>query len=210
VVSDAYLRLGRSVGESLRKVPFLVLVSTAVLATLIVTAGFMLLLIPALLCIIAFVMAPVVVSTEGLNTSNALRRSWDLVRRRLPGGLLKSTVVRISIIWGFIGILNLLGLTMVLSVTRAAPESWKTYRTVSSPGLRWEVPLPSLQPGPQVGIDIFSELIQAFLRPFGVCALVMLYYDVRLRREGLDIQWLLQPRRNAVDDSSPSPGPEDS
>jgi hypothetical protein len=203
VVTDSYLEGECKPADSLRRLPVTVLAGTAVLATLIVMGGFCLLIIPGMLCLIAFVLAPVIVGAEDLKPTAVLKRSWSLVRKGMPGGLLRSTVVRISIIWAFIGILNLLGLAVVLSVTRAAPDRWKTYRTISSQGLRWELPIPSFQPRVQVGLDLFSEFIQAFLRPFAVCALVMLYYDVRLRQEGLDIRWLLRQSAGPTGESSP-------
>lgn len=200
VARDAYFGKDSSLWQSMVSVSYGNLLGTALLATLLVGIGIVLLIVPALILSIAFVLAPVIVVAEGLKPSTNLKRSWQLVRMRLPGGFLQNTIVRIAIIWIFVGILNLLSMATVLSVTRAAPNSWKTHRTVSSPAVQWEIPLPRLRPGPQVGIDIFSELVQAFFRPFGVCAILMLYYDVRMRREGLDIDWIL---------SDASPGEED-
>jgi hypothetical protein len=205
VVSDCYLERFSSLSESLGRTPLVILLSTAVLASLVMGAAVLLLLLPALMAAVALVLAPVIVPVERLNPTNTLKKSWDLVRSRLPGGLLSQPVVRIAIVWVFIGILNLLGLTAVFSITRALPDSWKTYRTITSPGIQWEMPLPSLHPGPQVAMDLGGELIQAFLRPFGVCALVLLYYDIRLRREGLDIAWLLGRSSREEGRSPPNP-----
>jgi hypothetical protein len=58
--------------------------------------------------------------------------------------------------------------------------------------------------------------VQALTRPVYAIALLLFYYDQRIRREGLDIEWLMQkagmlsaPQLNAAPSQPPeSAGPE--
>ena len=192
VVSDAYTDNDVSLGRSLSRLPVRSLLLSSLLATVVISVGLVLMVVPGLALMLILVMVPIASTVERKGPVAALRRSWHLVRARMPKGFLNNNMMRIGIIWVFAGILGLVGIAVTLALAQAAPQSWTMHETFSTPSMQWELTVRTLRPAARVGMNVVAESVQAFFLPFGICALVLLYYDIRVRKEGLDIERLLR------------------
>jgi len=185
--SDAYLGRRPSLSEALKRVPLRRLLNASVLAAFLINVGFMLLLVPGIVLMINLALVPIVVALEGRSAGASLKRSWNLVRARMGGGFWNSNVTRLVIIWSFLLILILLGYTIWAAIYGYLPDAWKMTET-------WDIPpfgqfqVSGLLPVPKVALNLVLVLIESFLQPFAFCALVLLYYDIRVAKEGLDIE----------------------
>jgi len=185
--SDAYLGRRPSLSEALKRVPLRRLLNASVLAAFLINVGFMLLLVPGIVLMINLALVPIVVALEGRSPGASLKRSWNLVRARMGGGFWNSNVTRLVIIWSFLLILILLGYTIWAAIYGYLPDAWKTTETLKFPPLG-TVQVPGLRLVPKVALNLVLVLIESFLQPFAFCALVLLYYDIRVAKEGLDIE----------------------
>ena len=188
LASDAYVADRVSVGRTLRTFPYRAVVFASLLAAVVTTAGLLLLLVPGLFMLITFALVPVVSAVERRRPLEALKRSWALVRAPMPKGFWNNNVTRVVVIWVFASILQLLVLGADVAVAGAAPDSWRVDKAAVSIR-RWE--FKPLRPAAQVVSDMLTRAVAAFITPFGMCALVILYYDTRVRREGFDIERML-------------------
>jgi UPF0716 family protein affecting phage T7 exclusion len=188
--SDAYLCRNAPLAATLRRIPFRSLLVASVVTTAIISAG-LLLVVPGFIFSIVFIFVPLVSTLEGAGPTTALRRSWTLARAPMPGGFMNSTVARLFVIGTFAVILGLLCVAVTISLAEAAPATWKVEKTIETGMGEWRLPLPMFLPALQVVMDIISEAVAALFRPFPLCALVMLYYDIRARREGMDVEQML-------------------
>ena len=210
--SDAYLCRDKPLDATLRQVPLRSLLVASVVTTAVVSAG-LLLVVPGFIFSIVFIFVPLVSTLEGAGPVAALRRSWTLVRAPMPGGLMNSTVSRLAVIGVLAVILGLLCVAVTISLAEAAPATWKVEKTIETGMGEWRLPLPMLLPPLQVVMDIISEAVAALFRPVPLCALVMLYYDIRARREGMDVEQILErlepvPATAGLDDGIRSPNDE--
>ena len=112
------------------------------------------------------------------------------MRARMKRGFWNSNVTRLVVIWGFLLILSLLGYAISGSLASAVPDSWSTTRSVRIPAFGVTA-VPVLRPLAAVVLGIIGQGIYAFFQPFALCALVLLYYDIRVTKEGMDIQMML-------------------
>jgi len=189
-VRDAYLRGRIELLASLKSVPLAALVASSLLSALAIMAGGLLLLVPGLFLAVSFALVPVVCALERLGPASSLRRSWTLMRAPVPGGFWNSSTARIVTIWGFAMILELLGFAVLAFAMQLAPDSWKMERIEATPMGQWQLKV--LRPWVGVGMDMVRVLVSAFFRPFVLCALVLFYHDIRVRREGFDVELMLE------------------
>ncbi len=203
LVSDAYIADRVSLPEALARLPISAVLGACLLSGLIIGVGFMMCVVPGLFFAVTFALVPVVSALERCGSFASLKRSWGLVRAPMPRGFWNNTVTRIIIIWTFVAALSLLALVVLGAVTEMVPDSWRVERSIPTPMGRWQ--LRPLRPWIGVGMDLFGVVVQAFFRPFFLCALVLLYYDIRARKEGLDIELLLQ-RPDGRQGGQPQPG----
>lgn len=184
--------------SALRKVPLRSLVLSSLLAACVINLALLPLVVPAFVLAISFALVPLVAALEGpaglspgaggTGAWACLRRSWRLVRARMGGGFWNSNVTRIVVIWAFGLVVLMLGYAIVMSLVEVVPESWKTTRTVDIPGIV-TFSAPVLRTWPAVAFDLVGQVVCAFFQPFVFCALVLLYYDIRVAKEGIDIEW---------------------
>jgi len=190
--------------EALSEVPFLAVVSSCLACAFAVGAGLLVLVVPGLFFAVTFALVPTVAGLEGRGPLGSLRRSWELMRAPMPKGLWNNTVTRVVVIWGFVAVLQVLALSIWGLAFETAPDSWKVDRIEVTPWGQWQVP--ALRPWIGIGMDIFKVFIEAFFRPFGLCAFVLLYYDIRVRKEGFDIALLLDRQEGQESDAALAPG----
>jgi hypothetical protein len=178
IISESYLGRALSAGEALsRAVPFIGrLFVLAFLTGLVVGIGLILLIIPGLVLLAGLILAiPVMVLEESPNALGGMGRSWEL-SRGFRGKVLGIVVTVLVII--YIPSLALGGLMPAFT----NPEDLIAGQFQLST--------------PMLILAAVSGILQLIIFPFFYCALTVLYYDLRIRKEGFDLEVLaarLQP-----------------
>lgn len=168
VVSDAYLGRESSAGSALSRAMPLVgnLIGISILTSLVVGLGLLLLIVPGLVFLAGFLLSPVVAVIEAPPRSrDAMRRSWVL-SQGYKGKLLLTMLVAFLLLLIPSLALGMLGGTLG---GLAAAESG----------------------GPQeLFFFVIPLVLQVFVYPFVYVVQTVLYYDVRVRKEGFDLEVL--------------------
>jgi hypothetical protein len=166
IVSESYL--GRTLGpwDALgRATPLLGrLIGCAILFTLLVGLGFMLFFFPGVIAAVGLMLAFPALVLEDLSPTGALRRSWELTRgaRLRMFGLLVTLFVLL-----YIPIVALSGVATLLLSRGPASGSVSGLLAV-----------------------VLGGLIQLLIYPLFYCVLTVAYYDLRVRKEGFDLEVL--------------------
>ena len=150
---------------------------TMIVASLIISAGFLLLVIPGIIFSFWYAFISEVFIIEGKASSEARRRS-----RQLAAGQ-----------WGRIFSLGLIAglLTVIVNAILTSPVQALTIAGQGEPT------------GALYGLA--SGLASTLTMPIQIIAFVLLYYDVRVRKEGFDIEMLAQSMGESVAQPGPNP-----
>lgn len=175
IVSESYLGRPLSAAEALsRAAPLLWRVITcSVLTGLLVMVGFLLFVIPGIVLVCGVILAfPVLVLEPGTTASGALSRSWALTRGSR---------------WRIFGMLVTLFLLLYIPIVALTALA--------------ALVLPDAAPGAAmtggiVGL-VLAGVLQLFLYPLFYCVLTVSYYDLRVRKEGFDLEVLAQSLQTA-------------
>jgi hypothetical protein len=171
IVSESYL--GRPLGarEALgRATPYIgrILVCSMLMA-FIVGLGFILLFIPGVVLAVGLALAiPAVVLEPGASATGALSRSWELTRGS-----------RWRIVGLGVTLLVLLYIPFVAVTGLVAVVLPQASRAQFGPASVWTV----------AAIAI-GGVVQMFIYPLFYCVLTVTYYDLRVRKEGFDLELL--------------------
>jgi len=165
-VSEAYLGRSVSILSSFRAIRGRVwsFAGTMLLAGLLIALGFILCVIPGVVFSIWYTFVTQVFILEGLSYSKSLKRSKELV---------KGNFARVFLV-------TLLSNLLVLAISFALTLPFQAFPLEARRRVYW------------LGYGIASGLASSLTIPILVTALVMLYYDIRVRREGFDIEMLAQ------------------
>ena len=175
IVSESYLGRPLSAAEALsRAAPLLWRVITcSVLTGLLVMVGFLLFVIPGIVLVCGVILAfPVLVLEPGTSASGALSRSWALTRGSR---------------WRIFGMLVTLFLLLYIPIV-ALTALAALVLPDADPG--------SAMTGGIVGL-VLAGVLQLFLYPLFYCVLTVSYYDLRVRKEGFDLEVLAQTLQTA-------------
>jgi len=171
-VSELYLGRSASIGAALRKVSgeFAPLLGVIVLNGLAVMGGAILLVIPGIYVACRLIICLPVALIEGKGPRDSLSRSWDLTRENAGRSFL---ILLLSIIIAYAALAFF-----------AAPFTIAVALNVRNPGMLhfWTAML-------QIGSTIATVLT----RPILLIATSIFYYDLRVRKEAFDIQFMLNP-----------------
>lgn len=170
IVAESYLGRPISAREALaRAAPYLGrILICSLLMSLVVGVGFLLLFVPGIILAVGLVLAvPAVVLEPSTSVTGALSRSWELTRGSR---------------W------RIFGLGVTLMVLLYVP-------VVAVTGLfAMLVPSTSIRLGPASAASIvalsIAGLVQMFIYPLFYCVLTVTYYDLRVRKEGFDLELL--------------------
>ncbi len=165
-VSQAYLGHRPSLGESIRfALPRLFsLLWIFILAGLGTVIGFLLLVIPGVYLLVAWFAVVPVLLVEGAKGSRALGRSRELVKGRW---------------WSTFGVLLVLGI--LISVTSAIGQQVASALLSSSSSVATIVTVTQV-------VDALTRIVT---EPIAVAGVVVLYFDLRVRREGFDVSLMI-------------------
>ncbi len=175
VVSESYLGRPLSAGEALnRATPFLWrVIACSILTGLLVMVGFFLFVIPGIVLLCGLILAfPALVLEPGTTASGALARSWALTRGSR---------------WRIFGMLLTLGLLLYVPIVALTALA-----AFVLPG----APSGSAMTGGLLGL-VLAAVVQLFLYPLFYCVLTVSYYDLRVRKEGFDLEVLAQTLQTA-------------
>ena len=178
IVAESYLGRPISAREALsRATPFLgrILVCS-LLISLAVGIGFLLLVVPGIILAVGLSLAiPVVVLEPGTSASAALSRSWELTRgsRWRIFGLGVTLLVLLYV--PFVAITGLIALIL--------PGRAVNMLGTSSVG--------------SIAALSIGGLVQMFIYPLFYCVLTVTYYDLRVRKEGFDLELLASSLQTA-------------
>jgi hypothetical protein len=181
-ISERYLGNPVTIGDALRRglSHFWPLSIAQINATIRVMFGFLLLIVPGILWMLSYSLIVPVILIEGQKAIPSLRRSRDLIK-----GYRGKTFCILLVV-------NLLQLVLAGGVGVIAGMLF------SSQGGSGAILSSAL-----------NNLLSIFLTPLGIIAAILLYYDMRIRKEGFDLEMLsramateLQPLAVAVTPSS--------
>ena len=188
-VADQYLGRSPSIADSLAfaRGRWGTLLRMLFLEGLIVLLGLIALVIPGVYLFIAFTVAGPVLILEGIGARDSLRRSRNLVRGRwwpVLGVLILSALVNF-LLGGILG--------LILQPVLEGVETVRTHILVTSLG------------------DMITQILAA---PLGAAVTVVLYFDLRARKEGFGLHDLqaatATPGGAQPQFSPPNPDPEGS
>jgi uncharacterized membrane protein len=177
IVSESYLGRPISAREALdRATPYIgrILVCSLLLA-LVVGLGFLLLIIPGIMLAVGLALAiPAVILEPRSSASAALSRSWELTRgaRWRIFGLGVTLLVLL-----YIPALAMTGLLALLVSSGHA--------VIGSASV------------PMIAVLAVSGIVQMFIYPLFYCVLTVTYYDLRVRKEGFDLELLASTLQTA-------------
>lgn len=172
VVSESYLGRAITARDALRRAtPFVGrVIMASILFGLLALVGFVLLFVPGVVVVCGLVLAMPALVIEALPSATAaLGRSWSLTR----GFRLK-----------LLGLLFLLGVIMVLPWL-AITGLMGVIGALAAAGGAGRAPVVFVIVGLAIG-----GLVQFFLYPLSHAALTIAYYDLRVRKEGFDLEVL--------------------
>jgi hypothetical protein len=163
VVSDAYLGRDTSAWTALSRSMPLVwnLIGISILTTLAVGLGLLLVVVPGLILLAGFLLSPVVAVVEAPPRSrDAMRRSWEL-SKGFKGKLFLTMLVAFLLL-----LIPTIALGTLAGLSGGGGESGGLVFFV--------IPL----------------VLQVFVYPFVYVVQTVLYYDLRVRKEGFDLEVL--------------------
>lgn len=171
-ISESYLGGEATVGQSYRAIlPRLGgVVLASVLVGLVVGLGFLLLVVPGIIFSLWYALTIPVLVLEGTKAGASMGRSRALVSGNL-GKVFVLGLVVFLITWIIGMVFGLIGQQVGLAVSGG---SIRLLRFISS---------------------LFSVVSQILTMPISAAAYILLYYDLRIRKEGFDLEMLAQSLR---------------
>jgi len=162
-ISERYLGNDVTIGDALRRglSYFWPLSIAQITATIRVIFGFFLLIIPGILWMLSYSLIVPVILVEGQKAIPSLRRSRDLIK----GYRGKAFCIVL--------IVNLLQLVLLGGVNLIAGMFFDSETGSGS-----------------ILSSALNNLLSIFLTPLGIIAAILLYYDMRIRKEGFDLEML--------------------
>ncbi len=188
IVSDSYLGRPVDAWDALsRAVPYIARVAVlSILTTLVVGLGLIVFLIPGLIFISALMVSTqALVLEEDQSPIDAMGRSWQLTK---------------GFRW------KVLALVVVTAIIVTIPSmAGGIAAAFFSPGIGVLTDSSGLPIGWYLAM-VLGAVIQLLLYPLMYSVLTVLYYDLRVRKEGFDLEVLAQRPADRDDPSSACPG----
>lgn len=168
-VAETYLGHDMSVGQAYRHVlpKFLTLILASVLVSICVGFGFLMLVVPGVIFSLWFALTTPAIIMEDLGATAGMSRSRTLVKGNLGkvfavGFLAFVLMLVITLPFGFAGSL----------LTRMVAQDNRTIAIFIS--------------------QLCETLGQLITTPIGATTSILLYYDLRIRKEGFDLQMMIE------------------
>ena len=178
IVSESYLGRPLTAREALmRAAPYMgrILIASLLMAV-VIGMGFLLIVFPGVILAVGLAVAiPAVVLESGQSASGALSRSWELTRGarwRIFGlGITLFVLLYIPVV--------AIGGVMAMLIPRGAAVGFGAASTATIVALA------------------IGGVVQLFIYPLFYCVLTVTYYDLRVRKEGFDLELLASSLQTA-------------
>ena len=154
-----------SLGESFQlgiKI-FLPMLLATTINGLVLMVGFLLLIIPGVALAIYLMLFPIAMVTESCGPIDALQRSMDLVKKNWWRSMLIVSVV--MIVYSILYSVVVVGFTINIAINK--PEDMAEYA---------------------IFFDLVGAIIGTLLGPLAFSMLISLFHDLKIRRDGSDIE----------------------
>lgn len=163
IVSDAYLGREISASAALGRAASMIgrIIGVSIMSSMLIGIGLILLIVPGVILLSGLILSTVVAVLEGRANSAALGRSWELTK-------------------GFRGkvLLTMICVGLMLMVpTFTVGAIWGVFGAAAG-GIG------------MVGMEVVTALLSILIYPFFYVVLTVLYYDLRVRKEGFDLELL--------------------
>lgn len=166
-VSELYLgnqiTIGRAYQESRKR--FRTILNTQISVGLRVLLGFILLIIPGIIWALAYSLSVPVLMIEGGKTAESMRRSKELTKG-YPNKR------KIAVVLLFVGLINVIALAGCATLARLVVD------VQTAAGALVE--------------ELATSVVSLIWTPLAVIPPILLYYDLRIRKEGFDLEMLSQ------------------
>ncbi|MBC8374037.1 MAG: hypothetical protein H8E53_10615 [Planctomycetes bacterium] len=166
-VSQSYLGKATSIGEAYGAVlpKLLTLIGAAILVMLLVMLGLLLLIIPGIIFALRYSLTSQSIVIEDLGATEGMGRSKNLAAGNL------GKIYGVTFLMGLI--------TFVI-----------TWGIQQGGGLMIEAPTPENLSRVVMSTQIVATVAEILVAPLSAIALILLYYDIRIRKEGFDLEML--------------------
>jgi hypothetical protein len=177
-ISERYLGNDVTIGDALRRGlrHFWPLSIAQITATIRVMFGFILLIIPGILWMLSYSLIVPAIVVEGQRALPSLRRSRDLVKGYRGKAFCILLVVNLLQVVLAGGVGVITGLLFSAEAASSAILS-----------------------------SALNNLLSIFLTPLGIIAAILLYYDMRIRKEGFDLEMLSRALTTEPPTLAPAP-----
>jgi hypothetical protein len=163
--ADAYLGERVSIGRTYQYAlrKLPAILLITILTTIVTLIGFILLIIPGIIAFVRLALAPPVVVVEDVRGTKAIGRSWRLTKGSF---------------WRLLGLLILSGLIAAVGALIITVPTELIALSLGVGG--WPVSA------------LGSALATVLITPFSMLIIVLFYFDMRIRKEGFDIEVMAQ------------------
>ncbi len=145
---------------------------------------------PVIFSYLWLALASIVLLLEDRRPIDSLKRSGRLMFVLSEKGVLRNNAFRISIILLVIFAIR----SFVMMVGQAPFMAWKTFEMYRDPSLLGQYHRTAFDSL----FEFINMMMQAVTTPFGLATLVLFYFDIRIRKEGLDLSLRLQSLRERL------------
>lgn len=155
------------------------LLAATILSSILIGIGLMACIIPGVWLALSWLLVSEVVMLEGRKPWAALERSRELMRVKTDKGFIRNNVNKASVIIlimfilgtvaGTIAAIPLIVLAVVQGVANQAANQFGVFQIVQG---------------------LLTSVVHAAVTPIGVVAMILFYYDIRIRKEGFDLELL--------------------
>jgi hypothetical protein len=179
-ISERYLGNEVGIGEAMRRglTHFWSLSIAQITATIRVMFGFLLLIVPGILWMLSYALIVPVILIEGQKAIPSLRRSRDLVKGY------RGKVFCILLVVNFLQVVLTAGVSVISGIFFSGESA-----------------------GNGILASALNNLLSIFLTPLGIIAAILLYYDMRIRKEGFDLEMLSRAMASEAQTLAPQPTP---
>ncbi|HEY8062642.1 MAG TPA: hypothetical protein VID74_07585 [Gemmatimonadales bacterium] len=163
IVSGAYLGHAVTANDALRRASKLIvpLILLSLMTSLVIGVGFILLIVPGVILLGGLLLGtPVLVLEQPISPIGAMSRSWELSRGFRGKALLTLLIASLLLVLPTLVAGVLAGIAALFGASSL------------------------------VAVSVLGGVLQIFVYPFGYVAFTVLYYDLRVRKEGFDLELL--------------------
>jgi len=184
-VSERFLGRQLPVKEAYKRIMprFLSLLGAGFFVWVVVVLGMLLLILPGVYFLFAFLLTSVIVVLEGKKAIAAMGRSRELMRVKTEKGFFtfRSNTAKASIILLIIFSLQIVIVVIAAVMVALIAAAVHSPMGAGQAGLPWAA---------QAVINGVTTLLQTTTAPFYTIAIILLYYDIRIRFEGFDLEMM--------------------